>query len=487
MKRNIHLVYEHIYRNKELPIGIDIDNPIIDDLLVKHNWEWHGPLIADYREKLGYNVPVFLNNLPIDMELFQEHHIYEFIDRRQGNIVGEDIYFFPIGVYGSFDNACGVNPEGENVINRLGSHTIDLINNQKNFFLLINHTDEGCFTKENVASIVSSAKNKKIKKGKIIYATACYNASNVFTKFLKELNTDYQIQTLYYNWALESCSKHWYNISKNFGYRFYQDITHIETIVLDKDVDSSRNTLRKNKFLSFNNKMREQRLFFLSIMNQLGELHTNSISYDITDLNLEWEVQNNVGKLKEIGHTDEEVEYFTQYKNLDVKKQTVDLDNIRDARGHGWDRKEIYLDSYINLTTETLFYDDCWYISEKMFKPIANLQPFIVMGSVYTLRELKKLGFKTFSSYWDESYDDEEDTVIRMRKLTEVITKISTMTIQQVHDMYNDMLPIIKFNQKKLFEYEIHKPNQKEFIKNLSNIHPDTESEVKEERGNGIL
>ena len=90
MKRNIHLVYEHIYRNKELPIGIDIDNPIIDDLLVKHNWEWHGPLIADYREKLGYNVPVFLNNLPIDMELFQEHHIYEFIDRRQGNIVGED-------------------------------------------------------------------------------------------------------------------------------------------------------------------------------------------------------------------------------------------------------------------------------------------------------------------------------------------------------------------------------------------------------------
>ena len=64
MKRNIHLVYEHIYRNKELPIGIDIDNPIIDDLLVKHNWEWHGPLIADYREKLGYNVPVFLNNLP---------------------------------------------------------------------------------------------------------------------------------------------------------------------------------------------------------------------------------------------------------------------------------------------------------------------------------------------------------------------------------------------------------------------------------------
>ena len=37
-----------------------------------------------------------------------------------------------------------------------------------------------------------------------------------------------------------------------------------------------------------------------------------------------------------------------------------------------------------------------YYISEKTVKPIGHKHPFIVMGSVGTLKELRREGFKTF-------------------------------------------------------------------------------------------
>ena len=45
----------------------------------------------------------------------------------------------------------------------------------------------------------------------------------------------------------------------------------------------------------------------------------------------------------------------------------------------------------------------------KIFKPVSNLQPFIVFGDYLTLAELRKLGFKTFEPFIDESYDLERD------------------------------------------------------------------------------
>ena len=49
--------------------------------------------------------------------------------------------------------------------------------------------------------------------------------------------------------------------------------------------------------------------------------------------------------------------------------------------------------------SETLFEKDTTYISEKMVKPLLNLQPFIVMSTPHTfLKFLKDIGFKTFGS-----------------------------------------------------------------------------------------
>ena len=47
--------------------------------------------------------------------------------------------------------------------------------------------------------------------------------------------------------------------------------------------------------------------------------------------------------------------------------------------------------------------------TEKTFKPISGLQPFMVIGGVGILEYLKSQGFETYDNMFDESYDTETD------------------------------------------------------------------------------
>jgi len=84
---------------------------------------------------------------------------------------------------------------------------------------------------------------------------------------------------------------------------------------------------------------------------------------------------------------------------------------------------QVTLDSWIQVISETYFYDDypTLFVSEKTFKAITSSQPFIIMGNKNSLVELKKLGYKTFEDFWDESYDSMEgcermDAIIQLLK-----------------------------------------------------------------------
>jgi hypothetical protein len=84
-----------------------------------------------------------------------------------------------------------------------------------------------------------------------------------------------------------------------------------------------------------------------------------------------------------------------------------------------------YQQSLINVVTETNFVSPDIFNTEKIFKPIIHRQPFIVVGPYQTLANLKKMGYKTFSDFWDESYDDIEDPTKRLIKIVELCREIS--------------------------------------------------------------
>jgi len=62
-----------------------------------------------------------------------------------------------------------------------------------------------------------------------------------------------------------------------------------------------------------------------------------------------------------------------------------------------------YTDAYVELVTETS--TDFFFITEKTVKPLAFGLCFVMVSCYKFLHHLRRLGFKTFDSYIDESYD----------------------------------------------------------------------------------
>lgn len=65
----------------------------------------------------------------------------------------------------------------------------------------------------------------------------------------------------------------------------------------------------------------------------------------------------------------------------------------------------VYNQTAYSLIAETNFHNDYVFFTEKTVKPILGRRLFIMLGNRFSLRRLRELGFKTFDSIIDESYD----------------------------------------------------------------------------------
>lgn len=102
-------------------------------------------------------------------------------------------------------------------------------------------------------------------------------------------------------------------------------------------------------------------------------------------------------------------------------------------------------DSWISVISEARFEDEegTVFLSEKVFKPIATHHPFIIVGNKHSLREMKKLGYKTFSEWIDESYDELDD-LDRMDAIIKVLKDIDK--IKNKLEWFKSMEKVLKHN-----------------------------------------
>lgn len=109
--------------------------------------------------------------------------------------------------------------------------------------------------------------------------------------------------------------------------------------------------------------------------------------------------------------------------------------------------KDTYADTWVSLTTESSYYnrENTTFISEKTFKPIACMQPFIILGSKDTLKYLRRLGYRTFDGFIDESYDECEDGE-RYAAVIDSLKKIKN--IQDKLSWYRSMQDILEHNHR---------------------------------------
>ena len=113
------------------------------------------------------------------------------------------------------------------------------------------------------------------------------------------------------------------------------------------------------------------------------------------------------------------------------------------------DLTDIYPNIFSELVCETYFSGLTFFPTEKTFRPIMNLTPTIIFGSQGFLSNMQRCGFKTFSDYWDESYDDLQDYE-RIQAIQSVLKKLFLLDHKELTDMYADMLPILIHNKNRL-------------------------------------
>jgi hypothetical protein len=114
-------------------------------------------------------------------------------------------------------------------------------------------------------------------------------------------------------------------------------------------------------------------------------------------------------------------------------------------------------DSYFSLVSETFFFDynkneqrnrneDAIFLSEKTFKPIAMKHPFIIVSRPKTLSYLRGMGYKTFSPFINESYDDIEDDYTRLYVIVTEIKRLANQTPEQWIDWQKGIRDIVEHN-----------------------------------------
>ena len=103
-------------------------------------------------------------------------------------------------------------------------------------------------------------------------------------------------------------------------------------------------------------------------------------------------------------------------------------------------------ESFCYIVTETCFWERKDHLTEKIFKPIISRMPFILAGPAHNLKYLRSYGFKTFSAWFDESYDDIEDADQRLVAIRQTIQEICNYSLDQLSDILADMMPVLEHN-----------------------------------------
>jgi len=108
-----------------------------------------------------------------------------------------------------------------------------------------------------------------------------------------------------------------------------------------------------------------------------------------------------------------------------------------------------YIDTYFSLVTETVYEYPYSFRTEKTAKVLAIGHPFIIAGSVGFYRDLRNLGFKTFDSVIDESFDLIENHQDRMNKIHDIVKDLCQQDLTSFLSACKD---VCKYNQQHLQE-----------------------------------
>jgi hypothetical protein len=409
MSKKINLAYEWIGPN-----GPITNNrmPTIADLMTA-SVDYHFPqLKGDLFQKPHFHSRIVNSRIVSTYKLPQEIFLYEL---NWANFHYRDKLHNFYSADGLFDD------------NQVAAEVLHRVRNKTAYFL-VTLFYEGYMDDEFLNHLSDYFTSKGLPLTQIVYMTNCYNGQEVYEDYCKRNHKLPEMQMEYFPvFRIDKCN--------------------VRQAITESVISKYRPGPRKKTFLCFNRRYNDHRLMLYLAVVQHGLIDQCYYSMDKTQPEANRSFIENckylLSRFSDMGLISDDV--LAADKLLPLV-----LDNPNFSRypmEHSVDPvKHLYDTSLINIVTETYFFNKIIHITEKTYKPIAFMQPFILVAAAGSLQHIKDMGFKTFGNFWDESYDQELDDKQRFRKITALIQSISDWTKEEKTQFTFKVKDIVDYN-----------------------------------------
>jgi hypothetical protein len=206
-----------------------------------------------------------------------------------------------------------------------------------------------------------------------------------------------------------------------------------ENLTAIADYENNYTTKRPYKFLLLNGRARSHRTQLLEHLN------------DILDQGIWTNLDSAAGPIRLLPSRYECAHVIT-HDNLPpsgfVKHHLFD-----NKWGDVYIKANLYLDTYFSVVTETVFDYPYSFRTEKIWKPMAIGHPWIAVANCGFYRDLHNLGFKSFASVIDETFDQIDNNHDRLDRIAQVVKDLCQQDLASfLKECYN----VCKYNQQHL-------------------------------------
>jgi len=255
---------------------------------------------------------------------------------------------------------------------------------------------------------------------------------------------DLNIQDNYINW----CSQQRVRPVMQVAYYGYF------AVWASRQLQSTAQSARRRRYMSLNRRPHYHRIMMMTILERQGLIEHGTISMprDFTEPDIgwakdQWDLRRLWDELKDLqmGFLDR---YEPWFESL-TKKLPLVADRTDFETNHALDfNQDLYSEHPVNLITETLCFTTSAFASEKIWKPMAAGQIFLVLSGPFYLQGLRRLGFRTFAPYINEEYDTEREPIARANLVAKELKRLISITDKEFDVILMQCCSAIAHNQQ---------------------------------------
>jgi len=157
--------------------------------------------------------------------------------------------------------------------------------------------------------------------------------------------------------------------------------------------------------------------------------------------------------------------YEPEIEFMPDKKLSWTIDNVM---YYGYEKSlsmivpiTIYNQTYYSLVAETNYFNHFNFYTEKIVKPLMAGRLFVAIAGQHYLKNLRGMGYQTFDSIIDESYDLEADQEVRW---TMALAQVRELCARDPQEVYGKIAPVIEHNKKLILDKDWYEEFSKELL-----------------------